>query len=306
MAILPYAPVLPLLQNVVWNLIPSTTAGRAINTATQRLAEAGISPARLDAQVILAHVLGVERSWLFAHHEYALTPEQADRFTELIARRVAHEPVAYLVGHREFYGIDLAVDARVLIPRPETEMLVDTVLDHIAASAPAALTVADVGTGSGAIALAIAANAPDTRIYAIDLSADALAVARSNVARLDARHQVTLLQGNLLAPLPECVDLAVANLPYVNSADYQTLEADVRKYEPPLALEAGPLGMDAIARLLQQAPSFIKPGGVVILEIGYDQGDIAVELIHRLLPQARDVAVSKDYQGHDRMVTFMV
>ena len=120
--------VLPVLQPVVWNLMPATTVGRAVNAATQRLEEAGVATARLDAQVILAHVLGVGRSWLFAHFEYALDDAQASQFTELIARRVKHEPVAYLVGRKEFYGIELQVDRRVLIPRPETEMLVDAVL----------------------------------------------------------------------------------------------------------------------------------------------------------------------------------
>ena len=120
--------VLPVLQPVVWNLMPATTVGRAVNAATQRLEEAGVSTARLDAQVILAHVLGVGRSWLFAHFEYALDDAQASQFTELIARRVKHEPVAYLIGRKEFYGIELQVDRRVLIPRPETEMLVDAVL----------------------------------------------------------------------------------------------------------------------------------------------------------------------------------
>ncbi len=181
------------VKPVMWTLTPSTMVGRAINAATQRLEEAGIDTARLDAQVILAHVLGVGRSWLFAHHEVTLDLEQAQRYTDLIARRVVYEPVAYLVERREFYGIELTVNRHVLIPRPETEMLVDAVLDYVAERSPAALTIADVGTGSGAIALAIAANAPEVKLYATDISPRALAVAQANVTSLDRRGQVLLL-----------------------------------------------------------------------------------------------------------------
>ncbi len=296
--------VLPVLQPVVWNLMPATTVGRAVNAATQRLEEAGVSTARLDAQVILAHVLGVGRSWLFAHFEYALDEVQADQYTELIARRTLHEPVAYLTGHKEFYGIDLQVDARVLIPRPETEMLVDAVLRVASEHSPQPLVLADVGTGSGAIALAVAANAENTRIFALDVSREALAVATANVARLDHRSQVSLRQGDLLEPLNECVDLVVANLPYVTRSAYRTLEPGVRVYEPQLALEGGDQGLDVIARLLAQLPGRLRPGGQAILEIGYDQGETILALVARVLPDAQEVDLYKDYQGRDRMVTF--
>jgi release factor glutamine methyltransferase len=296
--------LLPVLQPVMWTLTPAAAVGRAVNAATQRLEEAGCPTARLDAQVILAYVLGVGRSWLFAHYDYALESEQADRYTDLIARRIAYEPVAYLVGRKEFYGLDLQVDPRVLIPRPETEMLVDTVLGMAAAQSPAPMTIADVGTGSGAIALAVATNAPNTRIYALDLSVEALAVACANFARLDTRHQIVPLPSDFLVALPECVDVIVANLPYINSADYRTLDPDVRVYEPQLALESGPQGLDAITGLLLQVPHYLLAGGMVVLEIGYDQGTAVVNLVNRLLPGARHLDVSKDYQGHDRMVTF--
>jgi release factor glutamine methyltransferase len=283
--------------------MPATTVGRAVNAATQRLEEAGVSTARLDAQVILAHVLGVGRSWLFAHFEYALEDAQAHQFTELIARRVKHEPVAYLIGRKEFYGIELQVDRRVLIPRPETEMLVDAVLVIAANQSPEPITVADVGTGSGAIALAVAANAENARIFALDVSKDALAVAAVNTAHLDNSGQVTLLHGDLLEALPEPVDVIVANLPYVTSADYRTLDPDVRKYEPQLALEAGKQGLDVIGRLLRQVPAHLCAGGSVILEIGYNQGQAVLDLVADILPQASQLDVHKDYQGRDRMVT---
>ena len=198
----------------------------------------------------------------------------------------------------------MQVDQRVLIPRPETEMLVDAVLDLAGGRGQAPLVVADVGTGSGAIALAVAANAENARIYALDVSADALSVARANVGKHDKRWQVTLLHGDLLAPLPECADVIVANLPYVTSADYRTLELDVRGYEPQIALEAGTEGLDVIACLLRQVPSRLNPGGTVLLEIGYNQGQALLNLVAQILPQARDVDLQQDYQGHDRMVTF--
>ena len=283
-------------------LAPQTSVGDAIRRGAQRLAETSAGSARLDAQLLLAHVLGTDRSWLFAHFDTILTAGQSAGFAALIARRHAHEPVAYLVGYKEFYGIAVQVDRRVLIPRPETEMLVDAVLKLAAARAAQRLLVADVGAGSGAIALALASHAPGVHVYAVDVSADALAVAAANRARLQLQERITLLQGDLLAPLPERVDVVVANLPYVTSADYSALEPGVGLYEPRLALEAGAQGLDVIARLLPQLPAALNPGGVALLEIGYNQGEWMLDLVARTLPAAR-ATLDQDLQGHDRMVT---
>ncbi len=296
----------PIWQQVVWKLSRDTEVGPAINAATQRLEEAHITTARLDAQVLLAHVLGVDRSWLFAHYEHVLTEEQADQFMDLVVRRVAHEPVAYLVNHKEFYGIDLYVDPHVLIPRPETEMLVDQVLAEIAIRHGQRLIIADVGTGSGAIALAVAANAPNTHIYALDISANALAVAQRNVARYAMGEQITLVRSDLLAKLPMRADIVVANLPYVTNDDYVMLEPDVHNYEPKGALVGGPLGLDLITRLLRQLPRHVTPDAFVALEIGYNQGAAVIGLVETLLPQATQVELHRDYQGHDRVVTFQL
>ncbi|MFO7632887.1 MAG: peptide chain release factor N(5)-glutamine methyltransferase [Caldilinea sp.] len=293
-------------QEVVWRLSSDATVGQAVNAATQRLEEAHIATARLDAQVILAHVLGVDRSWLFAHYEHVLTPEHADRYTELVVRRMAREPVAYLVNHREFYGIDLYVDHRVLIPRPETEMLVDQVLTEATFHSAQQLIVADVGAGSGAISIAVAVNAPNTRVYALDVSADALEVTRRNVEAHCLGDRVTLLQSDLLTVLPERADIVVANLPYVTSRDYKTLEPDVRNYEPTHALVAGPHGLDVIARLLPQLPDHCMPGGLVVLEIGHNQGDVVMRLVEKMLPQVTQLELHRDYQGHDRVVSFQL
>ncbi len=286
--------------------MPLTTVGRALISARQRIDEAGSPTASLDAQVILAHVLGVDRSWLFAHHEYMLSAEEATAYTELIARRICHEPVAYLIGRKEFYGLEFQVDPRVLIPRPETELLVDAVLNFISDRETSCSLVADVGTGSGAISLALAANAPQINVYAVDLSHDALAVAQANVTALDGRGQVKLLHGDLLTPLPEPVDVIVANLPYISSKVYPELDADVRDYEPKVALESGMEGLDAIKQLLHQATHYLRPEGAIFLEIGYDQGEAVMALANACLPNAYHISLRQDYHGHDRLVTIIL
>jgi release factor glutamine methyltransferase len=295
-------------QQVVWRLSPGTPIGRALVSATQRLEEAGSASAHLDAQVILAHVLGQDRGWLFAHYDVALDEEQAAHFTDLVARRAAAEPVAYLVGRKEFYGLELSVDKRVLIPRPETELLVDAVLDHIDSRADKHVTVADVGTGSGAIALAVAANAPEATIYALDVSEEALDVARRNVETYQQQERVIVLRSDLLADLPTADDhplrfhIIAANLPYINSAAMDTLESGIRDYEPHLALAGGEDGLAVIRRLLIQIPARLEPGGVIFLEIGSDQGPATVDLVHEVLPQAAYVGLRQDYHGLDRLV----
>lgn len=296
----------PVWQRVVWKLMPATTVGRALNSARERLNEVDCPTASLDAQVILAYVLGVDRSWLFAHHEYKLNATQADQYTDLIARRMQHEPVAYLIGRKEFYGLEFYVDQRVLIPRPETELLVDAVLDFAGLiSQDERVKIADVGTGSGAIALSVANHCDNVDIYAIDLSVDALEVAERNIARLDARGQVTLAQGDLLTPLPEQVHVIVANLPYISNELYSTLDADVRDFEPQLALEAGPEGLDAIQRLLCQAHRYLRPNGAIFLEIGYEQGMAVRTLAQSIFPNAQRLGVRQDYHGRDRLVTII-
>lgn len=290
-------------QSIKWTLTPSTPVGRALVSAVQRLNEAGCDNARLDAQVLLCHVLHQDRSWLFAHHEYPLDPFEAEQFTELVARRVCREPVAYLIGRKEFYGMDFYVDQRVLIPRPETELLVDLALGQIQDRTNRRVVVADVGTGSGAIAVTIAVHAPEAKVYGLDVSPGALAVAQANADRLAPHNPVTFLQSDLLAALPEPVDLIVANLPYITDKDYQTLSPDIRDYEPQLALKAGVLGLDVIEGLLQQVRAHLKPKGAVLLEIGSEQGDDVTRLAKAVRPKPTYVGMRRDYSGHIRMVT---
>lgn len=292
--------------DVVWKLAQDVQVGQALKFATNRFNEEAIESASLDAQLLLSHVLQVERTWLFAHHEHPLTPEQAEAFTALIMRRMRHEPIAYLIKRKEFYGLEFNIDNRVLVPRPETELLVDHVLDELPLFKHKPIYIADVGTGSGAIALALAANHPDVRIFAIDISEDALDLAESNVRRLDPRQQVTLLCGDLLTPLSQQVDIIVANLPYISSKLYVTLDPDVRDFEPRLALESGPEGLDAIRRLLQQADHYLRPGGQIFLEIAHDQGKLVESMVRTQFSHAHFIRVYKDYHDHDRIVRVML
>lgn len=292
-----------LYQQIAWSLTPETPVGRALVSASQRLHGAGCENPRLDAQVLLAHVLGADRTWLFAHHDHPLTADQAETFTDLVARRIQREPVAYLLGRKEFYGLDFAVDERVLIPRPETEMLVDFLLAHVQADGARTFVVADVGTGSGAIAVTTAALTPNTRIYGLDISADALAVAQENGRRLAPNARLAFLTSDLLAALPEAADVIVANLPYVTDGEYTDLQPEIREYEPQLALTAGSKGLDVIKRLLNQVRHHLSPNGLVLLEIGHAQGEAVKRLAEAMRPRPRFVGLRQDYSGHVRMVT---
>ncbi|HEU5440048.1 MAG TPA: peptide chain release factor N(5)-glutamine methyltransferase [Ktedonobacterales bacterium] len=279
------------------------TYGAALAAASRRLreTEASATPA-LDAQVLLGHVTGAPRATLLAYPERALTAEETSRFADLIARRRAGEPVAYLTGHREFMGLDFLTDRRALIPRPETELLVEAALAEVRAriergEAPIA---ADIGTGSGAIALAVAVHEPRlARIYATDVSAEALALAAENAAQLGVAGRVTFLQGDLLAPLPEPVDLLLANLPYVAPRDATILADDVRRYEPALALYGARDGLGHLRRFFAEAPAHLRSGAALLVEFGYDQRTAVEALACETFPGA-EVRVGADLAGWDR------
>lgn len=222
---------------------------------------------RLDAQLLLLHALGRsphERAWLLAHDSDPLSPATQSRFQELVRRRAGGEPLAYLTGVKEFFGLPLHVDGRVLDPRPDTETLVEWALECMAAlPAP---HVVDLGTGSGAIALALKHSRPDARISAIDASADALAVAQANAQRLGL--EVAFMQGNWLAGMEDTFDLIVSNPPYIAEGDPHLVALG---HEPRQALTAGVDGLDDIRTLVTQAPAHLRPGGWLLLEHGWDQ-----------------------------------
>ncbi|HEU5345831.1 MAG TPA: peptide chain release factor N(5)-glutamine methyltransferase [Ktedonobacterales bacterium] len=287
-------------------LAAARTVGMALALAEGWLRAAGVGETpSLDAQVLLGQVTDANRAVTLAYPERALSAEQAARYAELIARRAAHEPVAYLTGHREFMGLDLLVDRRVLIPRPETELLVEAALadlaERLARTPQSPPLVADIGVGSGAIPIALAVGEPRLpRLYGADISPEALALARENATRLGVAARITFLEGDLLAPLPKPVDLLTANLPYV-APDDPDVPRSVSAYEPALAVYGAGDGLDHIRRLLAQAPSSLRPGASLYLEFGYDQGAAIQRLALDAFPGA-NLRLGADYAGWDRYI----
>jgi release factor glutamine methyltransferase len=287
--------------------------GRKMNTIQELLAqglfvlkEAGHDSARLEAQMLLEDTLGVDRATLYAFPEREVEEHQAQAYRDLIARRAEGEPVAYLTGHREFYGLDFLVDRRVLIPRPETELLVDVALSIVRSRLAEGQipVVADIATGSGIIPITLAVEEPRLpTLYASDLSPDALEVARQNCMLQHVEQRVQLLQGDLLTALPEPVDLLTANLPYVGTDEIDLLSVDVYAYEPHLALFSGPHGLDLLQRLCQEArqSGMLKDRAVLLLEIGFRQREPLESLLHDLWPQAT-ILCKQDYAGWDRLM----
>ena len=263
---------------------PARTLHDALSDARRRLREAGFSEpdAALDAEVLARHVLQWTRDRLIADRREAVPDDFEDRYRSLLTRRIGREPVAYLTGHREFWNLDFTVTRDVLIPRPETELIVETVL-QVAHAAPAADAgighLADVGTGSGCLAVALAHELPRARVIAIDRSAAALDVARRNARRHAVEGRVEFVEGDLVSPLTDRpVDLIVSNPPYVPLADAAHLPPDVREYEPALALFSGADGLDAIRALLDRAPAVLRPHGWLIFEFGFGQADAIATL----------------------------
>ena len=257
-----------------------------------RFAERGIASARLDAEVLLAKVLGLSRVGLYTAFDRPLEEVELGQYRDLIKRRLAGEPVAYLVGEQEFWSLPLHVDPRVLIPRRDTETLVEV------ARAAGGTRIADVATGSGAVALALAKELPEAKIVATDVSADALAVARQNVARHGLADRVELRVGDLCEPLDGAFDLIVSNPPYVATGQIATLSAEVRR-EPRAALDGGPDGLDVLRRLVPAALPHLAAGGTLAVEHGYEQG-ASVRSIFSAAGYG-DVATTKDLGANDRV-----
>ena len=285
------------------------TIQKLLEQGVQRLIEAGqksIRSARLDAQLLLSFVLHIERPLLYAYPEREVTAEQAQQYLALIERRARGEPVDYLLGQSEFYGLDFLVDRRVLIPRPETELLVEAALATVRNRFAQGRVpiVADIGTGSGAIPITLAVQEPRLPyLYATDISADALEVARLNSQRHHVESRIRFLQGDLLAPLPEPVDMLTANLPYVGTDEMDVLAPDVYAYEPHLALFSGPRGLDLLERFFSSAqrPGVLKENALLLLEIGYQQREPLTHLLHNIWPHA-SITFQKDYAGWARLL----
>jgi release factor glutamine methyltransferase len=295
-----------------------TTHRELLAEGTERLREAGSETARLDAEVLLGFAAGVDRTVILAHPEAPVGDGPAAAFRAAIERRAAGEPVAYIRGMKEFHGLAFAVDARALIPRPETERLVDLSLAEVMrrltsgtralAGAWSPLRVVDIGTGSGAVAIALAVGlraravpADEVDILAVDISPDALDLARENAVGHAVGDRVRFQAADLLPP-SELDPFAViaANLPYVRADAMAGLPAPTH-YEPPLALDGGPKGLSVIERLLDRLPTALAPGGAALLEIGADQGDLVGEPIQARLP-GWAWRVERDLAGLPRVV----
>lgn len=303
------------------------TIGELVRRSTQYLGEKGVPSPRLDAEVLLAWVLGLDRVGLYVHYDRPLEPHEVDKYRELVGRRAKRVPVAHLRGFKEFFALPFTVSPAVLIPRPETELLVQEVLAWLArqgaevtlptgrplempgagaaAGAGREWLVADVGTGSGCIPVTIAACAPAVRAVACDLSPGALAVAAENAARHGVADRVTLLQGDGPDPLFGAglagqFDVVASNPPYIPSRICDELEPDI-KFEPRGALDGGPDGLRFYREWLPQLGALLKPGGLLALEIGHDQGPAVRDLVHAT-GAFTEVAVLPDYAGKDRVV----
>jgi release factor glutamine methyltransferase len=269
---------------------------------TDFLAKKGIENPRADAQILLGHVLGYDKTYLTVN--FAEQPSEADRnrFKDLIQRRVAGWPVAYLVGHRGFYTLDFEVNPSVLIPRPDTETLVAEAITYLKPlTEPAVL---DLGTGSGCIAVTVAHEKKDARVTAVDVSPDALEVARRNAAKNGVADRVTFLQGDLFAPLADgaAFDLVVSNPPYIAHHEFATLQPEVRDHEPRGALDGGADGLAFYRRIAAGVGPYLKPGGRLLLEIGSTQ-DVDVRAILSARPELEVGPTLKDLAGHTRVAS---
>ena len=272
--------------------------GHLLHSAVQQLAAHSPTP-QLDAAVLLSYVLHTNRAALLADRERMLNPDQIARFGELVGRRANLEPVAYLVGEREFYGLAFWVDARVLVPRPDTELLVERALHWIAAQ-QRPLVIADVGTGSGCVAVALAVHAPHCRVYALDISPGALAVARRNLERHNVIERVALLESDGLTAVTEPVDLVVSNPPYTLLDE---IDEGVHRHEPHLALDGGSDGLAVYRRLIPAAAALLRSDvpTALLLEIGAWQAAAVSYLAQAAFPHAQ-ISVHRDLAARDRVI----
>ena len=272
---------------------------------TSILLEHGIADAADEARVLICNIIRIKSADFFAQPGRTLNNEEQSALAGLIDRRIKGEPAAYILNSREFFGIDFYVDSRVLVPRPETEILVEEAVKYCKSRGGRRLLIADVGTGSGAIAVALALNVPEAFIYAIDISPGALEVAGQNVRRYGLQERVELLQGDLLAPLPQRVDVIAANLPYIAGHEMKGLPVEVAGFEPEIALQGGINGTEVIGRLLSQVKGLINKEGMVLLEIGMGQEDEIFKIVKSCLPAAH-ISLQNDLAGIERVVKIAI
>ena len=275
---------------------------QAVDSAYRLFIEKDVPSPRLNAELLLMFVLACERAYLYAHPERELTADEQSRYDEVIRERARGCPTQYITGHQEFWGLDLLVSPAVLIPRPETEHVVETVLELVKEyrfGGPGRIRLLDVGTGSGCIALALASELPLTEIHACDISEEALEIARINAARLALGGKVLFRKSDLLSVYSgENFDFIISNPPYVGEADADKVQKQVREFEPRIAVFSGHEGLDIYRRLIPQADEHLRPGGWFVAEIGYSEE----EKVKALLAGWADIQVTPDLQGIPRVI----
>ena len=277
----------------------------SINKAADRFIAAGITNARLDAQALLCHTLGTDRAWLLAHIQEALDEASRALFERAVDRRTLREPLQYILGRQEFWGLDFIVTRDVLIPRPETELIIEAAL-KLVPNKDARLTVLDLCTGSGCIAVSLAKELTSARIFASDKSEEALNVARENARRHGVADRVRFLEGDLFGSLEELdlrgrVDIMVSNPPYIPSGEFSALQPEVRDYEPRMALIAGQNGTEIHQRIIDEAPGFLGSKNALILEMGIGQAGALVQIV-REAGTYDDPIILKDLAGIERVM----
>ena len=294
------------LNNLTFNNIMAIwTIQNLLNWTAEYLTNKSVDSPRLSAELLLSHALGLKRIELYTQFDKEVPQQQLDLLHGLVKRAGLHEPVAYLTGGTEFYSLQLDITADCLIPRPETELLVQRAIEFLR-TRDGIQYVCDLCTGSGCIAVAIAKNVPDARVTATDISAAALEVATRNVEKHRLKEQVRLPCGDLFEPIIQQMDvsqfdLIVCNPPYVSTAEYEKLEKNVKDYEPVSALLAGADGLDVYHRIIEKVDEFLKPGAALMLEIGYAQGPAVRNLLEQTGAFA-EIKIEKDLHDNDRIV----
>jgi release factor glutamine methyltransferase len=278
--------------------------GMSLMDGSRFLSLAAIESPRLDAEVLLRHVIGIAKAQLYLRIDETIKAEAEHPFWELLRRRARREPLAYITGRKEFWSLDFSVTPDVLIPRPETELLVEAVLERTRQLLKSRAKIVDLGTGSGVIAVCLAKELPEAQISAVDISSAALQVARANAERHGVAHRIRFLHGDLFAPLAEereSFDLIVANPPYVRSADVAKLEPEIREWEPMAALDGGRDGLDIYRRIASQCRSYLTATGHVVLEIADAMGEAAAQIFANA-GGFETATLSRDYAGKDRVM----
>lgn len=275
------------------------TIGRILKWTEQYLKEKGIESPRLDAEVLLSHILGRERIYLYVHFDEPLEPAELARYREAIKQRVQRVPIAYIIGEKEFMGLTFKVTEDTLVPRPDTEILVQAAIERLRARGDAP-RFADIGTGSGAICLSVLHFLPKAQADTVDISPAARAIAEENAAALEVADRVTFHTGDLLAPLAgQCYDAILSNPPYIPDGDIAALAPEVRLKEPHTALAGGKDGLDFYRRLMANAPALLKDGGFLAVEVGIHQ---AAPVAALAVPSFSRTEILKDYAGIERVV----